>query len=948
VYLSAPTTATLSDSGQFLVMDDGTTSDYLRANLEIGASGDAEVAGALIQDVNTTTTNLGTFTVDGTGSIRLTSGEDVFTNDASVVNNGAVTLTANASWTQNAGAAVQSGNPVEIFNSGLLDDETGGGSFYLIDAAGLEGTIPAGQTVTAEAFPGHNANVSLVGTTVTNDGTLVLDEPSTGQTSYLSGPATLVNNGQLTTQTEESPASTNYLRANLTNDAGATVTVASGTLLADSNTTTLNHGMIEVAADAGFNFSVGEDVLVNASDGTLEPDLASASRFGTFNFTGDATFTAGGTMWPNLVGGYAPPVGSVFNVMTGTNGGTFTTVANGFIGDYLQPHIIAVQRDRDSTATALGAVPSSSTFGQQVTLTATITDGEGPIGNPTGTVTFYDDGTEVGTAPVSTSAGETSATFTTQLSAPLPVGTDQLTASYGGDSNFKGSTSSPATPEAVSEATPTVTLQPASQTSTYNSSVTITATVAGPAGVTPGPTGTVTFTYGAIVLGSPTVTTSGGVTSATLTTSALPGGSDQVTAEYNGDGNYDAALSAAPASITVAPLATTTALNASPNPVATGATETLTATITPSVGADPTGTVRFTAAGGADVLGTAPVSTAAGTTAAELELALSAGTYQVVATYSGDGNFDGSASSPAVDLTVTAPTCSANPTVRTNPASRSVTQPAAASFTAAATDRAGCHTLSVQWQVSTSGGATWSNDTTDAGSITNTLTISPTSTSQSGNEYRAVFSDEHGSADSNPAALTVNPSSCPAIPTITLNPATATGVVAPGLAPFSAAATNPAGCGTMTIQWQESVRSFSGTIGPFANIPGANSTTYTVNPTALIESGDQFRALFTNAAGTATSSAGSLFVNAPPSVTSVLPNHGNAGAKLLITGTNFNPVSTTVVLFGTVPAASFSVVSPIEITAVAPNQASGTTAVAVTVHNGPLVSSLVSGDVFTY
>jgi len=116
----------------------------------------------------------------------------------------------------------------------------------------------------------------------------------------------------------------------------------------------------------------------------------------------------------------------------------------------------------------------------------------------------------------------------------------------------------------------------------------------------------------------------------------------------------------------------------------------------------------------------------------------------------------------------------------------------------------------------------------------------------------------------------------------------------------------------------------------------------------LIESGDQFRALFTNAAGTATSSAGSLFVNAPPSVTSVLPNHGNAGAKLLITGTNFNPVSTTVVLFGTVPAASFSVVSPIEITAVAPNQASGTTAVAVTVHNGPLVSSLVSGDVFTY
>jgi hypothetical protein len=121
-----------------------------------------------------------------------------------------------------------------------------------------------------------------------------------------------------------------------------------------------------------------------------------------------------------------------------------------------------------------------------------------------------------------------------------------------------------------------------------------------------------------------------------------------------------------------------------------------------------------------------------------------------------------------------------------------------------------------------------------------------------------------------------------------------------------------------------------------------------VNPTALIESGDQFRALFTNAAGTAASSVGSLFVNAAPTVTSVLPNHGVAGQKLLITGTDFNPVSTSAVLFGTVPAASFTVVSPIEITAVAPNQAAGTTAVAVTVHNAPLVSPLVNGDVFTY
>jgi hypothetical protein len=120
--------------------------------------------------------------------------------------------------------------------------------------------------------------------------------------------------------------------------------------------------------------------------------------------------------------------------------------------------------------------------------------------------------------------------------------------------------------------------------------------------------------------------------------------------------------------------------------------------------------------------------------------------------------------------------CSANPIVTMNPSDETVTAPSGASFTAAATNPANCGALSVRWQVSSDGGATWSNDTADAGNTIGTLSINPTSTSQSGNEYRAVFSNEHGSTNSDPAPLTVNappPTATQPPPTATQPPPTA-------------------------------------------------------------------------------------------------------------------------------------------------------------------------------
>jgi hypothetical protein len=99
--------------------------------------------------------------------------------------------------------------------------------------------------------------------------------------------------------------------------------------------------------------------------------------------------------------------------------------------------------------------------------------------------------------------------------------------------------------------------------------------------------------------------------------------------------------------------------------------------------------------------------------------------------------------------------CSAGPSVSQQPTNQTVTAPAAASFSAAATNPSGCSTLTVQWQVSTNGGSTWTNDATDAGNKTTKLTIDPTSVSLSGHKYRAVFSNQHGSTNSSTATLTV-------------------------------------------------------------------------------------------------------------------------------------------------------------------------------------------------
>src|SRR5205807_1940347 len=90
-----------------------------------------------------------------------------------------------------------------------------------------------------------------------------------------------------------------------------------------------------------------------------------------------------------------------------------------------------------STTTALASSANPSASGQSVTFTATVS--VSGAGTPTGTVTFMDGSTILGTVTLSTSRkGVTTASFTLST---LDVGSHSITAIYSGDTNNTSSVS---------------------------------------------------------------------------------------------------------------------------------------------------------------------------------------------------------------------------------------------------------------------------------------------------------------------------------------------------------------------------------------------------------------------------------------------------------------------------------------------------------------------------
>jgi hypothetical protein len=185
----------------------------------------------------------------------------------------------------------------------------------------------------------------------------------------------------------------------------------------------------------------------------------------------------------------------------------------------------------DPTTTVLSSSPNPSNYGALVTLSAVVAPTvSGPA--PTGTVTFYNGTTKLGTGKiVSSSEGQVANLITTAI----PFGSNSLTASYGGNAE-NGTSISQAMTQTVSETTTTLTLTSAPDPSKQGHSVEFTVKFTTSNGALSG--GTITFSYGGNTLGT-AITNGKGI--AIFSTSALPTGTDTVTATYAGSVDYSAA-----------------------------------------------------------------------------------------------------------------------------------------------------------------------------------------------------------------------------------------------------------------------------------------------------------------------------------------------------------------------------------------------------------------------
>jgi len=188
------------------------------------------------------------------------------------------------------------------------------------------------------------------------------------------------------------------------------------------------------------------------------------------------------------------------------------------------------------------------------------------------------------------------------------------------------------------------------------------------------------------------------------------------------------------------------------------------------------------------------------------------------------------------------------PAVTKQPVSQTVEAGHTASFEATGS---GFPSPTVQWEVSSDGGTTW---TPIEGATANQFSIIGASLAESGNKYRATFSNPAGSATSSAATLTVD-----TLPVVTQQPASV-GVPEGQNATFEAAAS---GSPTPTVQWEVSTNGGS----TWSAISGATSNQLTLNAVKATENGREYRAKFTNTAGSANSEPASLEVQVPPAIT---------------------------------------------------------------------------------
>lgn len=199
-------------------------------------------------------------------------------------------------------------------------------------------------------------------------------------------------------------------------------------------------------------------------------------------------------------------------------------------------------------------------------------------------------------------------------------------------------------------------------------------------------------------------------------------------------------------------------------------------------------------------------------------------------------NASGSVTTQAATLTVLA----LAPSITVDPSDTTVGSGATATFSS---DTTGDPAPTVQWERAAPGTSAF---VPVLGATAKSLTLSTVTFADNGAQFRAVYTNAGGQAVTDAATLTV----AALVPSVTQDPSDAT-VASGDDASFVAAGDSEV---PQTVQWQRGAHD-----EPFTDIEGETSTTLTF-AASFAQNGDTFRAVFTNPAGSTTTSAATLTV----------------------------------------------------------------------------------------
>jgi autotransporter-associated beta strand protein len=406
---------------------------FENGTFDVAASSTLDLSGVVSQSNpsrSLTKTGAGTLQLDGAntysggtdiraGTLEVTNSSALGTAGLIYVETGATLLQSAATFNAPSGGVYMDGSPGH--SSIAVDDALGhtfNGNFILLGNANFD--VLGSGTLTVTGAVGGTGTVTLSSASV---GTLVL----TGTSSYTG--KTFVAGGTMEVDGNFSSSSELDLTGGTLDGTGQVgpVVATGGTLFTGATPGVLTAGSINLGSGSTFSAALGGTVA-----GTGYSQLATGG-----------SVTLGGTLQVSLVS-YTPAPGDAFTLINNTGAdavtGTFDGLAEGatFTASGFTFRISYAGGDGNDVVLTAVQVPTvtpmstgaSSTFGQPVTFTVTVSG----AGTPGGNVSLVIDGTTVQT--VALSGG--SAAFTPISS--LAVGSHTVAVTYSGDaSNAAGS-----------------------------------------------------------------------------------------------------------------------------------------------------------------------------------------------------------------------------------------------------------------------------------------------------------------------------------------------------------------------------------------------------------------------------------------------------------------------------------------------------------------------------